>query len=164
MAAAAPMTASLSWAAEPTAYWVYFGTYTGGKSGSKGIYRSKLDPKAGTLTAAELAAEFPSPSFLAVAPDGKALYAVGEKGSDDSGKGGAVTGYELDPATGKLTGMATLDTQGVGPCHLSLSPDGRMLLVASYGDGTATFYDASGNWLALKGKLEDGSTMEYRRV
>lgn len=26
------------------------------------------------------------------------------------------------------------------------------------------FYDASGNWLALKGKLEDGSTMEYRRV
>ena len=26
------------------------------------------------------------------------------------------------------------------------------------------FYDASGNWLALKGKLEDGSKMEYRRV
>jgi len=26
------------------------------------------------------------------------------------------------------------------------------------------FYDASGNWLALQGKLEDGSKMEYRRV
>ena len=26
------------------------------------------------------------------------------------------------------------------------------------------FYDAQGNWLALKGKLEDGSRMEYRRV
>lgn len=26
------------------------------------------------------------------------------------------------------------------------------------------YYDASGNWLALKGKLEDGSRMEYRRV
>ena len=26
------------------------------------------------------------------------------------------------------------------------------------------FYDASGNWLALRGKLEDGSKMEYRRV
>lgn len=26
------------------------------------------------------------------------------------------------------------------------------------------FYDASGNWLALKGKLEDGSTMEYKRI
>lgn len=26
------------------------------------------------------------------------------------------------------------------------------------------FYDVSGNWLALKGKLEDGSTMEYKRV
>lgn len=26
------------------------------------------------------------------------------------------------------------------------------------------FYDASGNWMALKGKLEDGSRMEYRRI
>lgn len=26
------------------------------------------------------------------------------------------------------------------------------------------FYDAAGNWLALQGKLEDGSKMEYRRV
>ncbi len=26
------------------------------------------------------------------------------------------------------------------------------------------YYDASGNWMALKGKLDDGSTMEYRRV
>lgn len=26
------------------------------------------------------------------------------------------------------------------------------------------FYDASGNWTALKGKLEDGSKMEYRRI
>lgn len=26
------------------------------------------------------------------------------------------------------------------------------------------FYDASGNWLALKGKLEDGSRLEYKRI
>ena len=26
------------------------------------------------------------------------------------------------------------------------------------------FYDASGNWLALKGKLEDGSKLEYKRI
>lgn len=26
------------------------------------------------------------------------------------------------------------------------------------------FYDGSGNWMSLKGKLDDGSTMEYRRV
>ena len=26
------------------------------------------------------------------------------------------------------------------------------------------FYDAGGNWLALQGKLEDGSKMEYRRI
>ncbi|MDZ4371899.1 MAG: DUF6134 family protein [Phenylobacterium sp.] len=26
------------------------------------------------------------------------------------------------------------------------------------------FYDAQGNWLALKGKLEDGSNLEYKRI
>ena len=26
------------------------------------------------------------------------------------------------------------------------------------------FYDSSGDWMALKGKLEDGSKMEYRRI
>jgi hypothetical protein len=26
------------------------------------------------------------------------------------------------------------------------------------------FYDAQGNWMALRGKLEDGSKMEYRRI
>ena len=26
------------------------------------------------------------------------------------------------------------------------------------------YYDAAGQWMALKGKLEDGSTMEYRRI
>ena len=26
------------------------------------------------------------------------------------------------------------------------------------------FYDGDGTWMALKGKLEDGSTMEYRRI
>ena len=26
------------------------------------------------------------------------------------------------------------------------------------------FYDASGNWMALKGKLEDGSKLEYKRI
>ena len=31
-------------------YWVYYGTYTGGKNGSKGIYRSKFDNATGKLS------------------------------------------------------------------------------------------------------------------
>ena len=41
----------------PGKYWVYIGTGTGGKQGSKGIYRCELDTANGKLTNLELAAE-----------------------------------------------------------------------------------------------------------
>src|SRR5207249_3907117 len=58
-------------------YWVYIGTYTS-KDGSKGIYRCELDVKSGALSEPVLAAELANPSFLAIGPNGKFLYAVGE--------------------------------------------------------------------------------------
>src|SRR5581483_6005739 len=58
--------------------WVYVGTYTGAKSGSKGIYRFDFDPATGHLTPGGLAGEAVNPSFLAIHPDHKHLYAVGE--------------------------------------------------------------------------------------
>ena len=63
-AAAAP---SKTLAPAQDEYWVFFGTYTGGKGAvvSKGIYRSKLDTRTGKLTEPELAAEVGSPAFVA---------------------------------------------------------------------------------------------------
>src|SRR6478672_7724079 len=55
---------------------VYIGTYTGPTS--KGIYVSRLNLESGVLSAPELAAETPSPSFLAARPQGDFLYAVNE--------------------------------------------------------------------------------------
>src|ERR1051326_6066216 len=55
---------------------VYIGTYTGKKS--RGIYVSRLDMKTGELSAPELAAESKNPSFLAVHPKGRFVYAAGE--------------------------------------------------------------------------------------
>jgi hypothetical protein len=55
-------------------FLVYIGTYTGGKS--KGIYVSRLDPASGRLSAPELAAEAVSPSFLAIHPNRRFLYAA----------------------------------------------------------------------------------------
>ena len=81
-------------------YWVFLGTYTGGKNGSKGIYRAKFDSATGKLGSPELAAEMGSPSFLTIHPNGKFLYAVGEGGGKD---GGAVVAFALDAKTGRLT-------------------------------------------------------------
>src|SRR5256885_1021712 len=86
--AAAEGTATVAIAEEtPMKYRVYFGTYSGGKS--KGIYRAELDLKTGKLTGVELAAETANPSFLAVHPSLKYLYAVGEGG----GKEGTVSAF-----------------------------------------------------------------------
>ena len=122
----------------PDAYWVYLGTYTGQKEGdSKGIYRSKMDARTGKLSEPELAAEMGSPSFLAVHPNGKFLYAVGEGGGKD---GGPVVAFALDAKTGALTKLNEELSGGPGPCHVSVSPTGKAAVVANYGGGSCAFF------------------------
>lgn len=57
---------------------IYVGTYTRGES--EGIYLLELDPATGSLTSRGLAAATDNPSFLAIHPTGKYLYAVNEVG------------------------------------------------------------------------------------
>jgi 6-phosphogluconolactonase len=118
-------------------YWVFFGTYTGGKDGSKGIYRSKFDDKTGKLTEPQLAAEMGSPSFVNVHPTGKFLYAVGEGGGKD---GGPVVAFAIDAKTGKLTKLNEGKSGGPGPCHVAVSPKGDFVAVANYGGGSTCAY------------------------
>src|SRR5262245_26815557 len=81
--------------------WVYVGTYTGPKS--QGIYLFDLDLATGAMTSKGVAAETKSPSFLAIHPSKKYLYAVGEIAEFDGKKSGAVSAFSIDAATGKLT-------------------------------------------------------------
>ena len=118
-AAATLASASAGSAAEADRYWVFFGTYTGGKS--QGIYRSELDPKTGALSPPELAAEMASPSFLAIHPANKFLYAVGEGGEKD---GGPVVAFALDAKACVLTKLNELRSGGAGPCHISIDQAG----------------------------------------
>src|SRR5258706_14286868 len=62
-----------------TKYIAYVGTYTS-KTGSKGIYSYRFDTTTGKLTDGAVAAETDDPSFVAVDPSGKFLYAVNEVG------------------------------------------------------------------------------------
>jgi 6-phosphogluconolactonase len=110
---------------------VYFGTYTTPKSGSQGIYVAGFDSKTGKLEKPELAAEAKSPSFLAIAPSKQFLYAV----SEGSGAEGGVSSFAVDASTGKLTLLNSESSKGGGPCHVSVDPAGKVLMVANYGSG-----------------------------
>ncbi len=109
---------------------VYFGTYTGGKS--KGIYRAVLDTKTGALSDVAVAGETQNPSFVAIHPSRKFLYAVGELPS----KGGTVSAFAIDPKTGDLTLLNQQSSKGAGPCHIVLDMAGKNALVANYGGGS----------------------------
>ena len=112
---------------------VYFGTYTSGDNGSKGIYRSKLDTDTGKLSVPVLAAETKNPSFLEIHPNGKFLYAVSE-----SGGAGTVSAYSIVTDTGGLKFLNRQPSGGSGPCHVNIDHDGKNVLVANYGSGSAS--------------------------
>ncbi|MGE4183305.1 MAG: lactonase family protein [Limisphaerales bacterium] len=114
-------------------FWVFFGTYTGAKS--QGIYASRFDAATGTLGEPILAATSPNPSFLAMHPSGKFLYAVNEVGEFRGQKGGSVTAFSVDSHTGSLTRLNEQPSHGAAPCHLVVDKTGRRVLVANYNGG-----------------------------
>src|SRR6187549_1413749 len=109
-------------------YIAYIGT--GGGGGSKGIYAFRFDSKSGKLAPLGLAAEASRASFVAVHPNRRFLYAVAEQ------RGGAVSAFSLDAATGKLTLLNTVSSKGSGPCYVRVDATGKNVLVANYGSGS----------------------------
>ena len=63
----------------------------------------KLDPSSGTWTSVPaLASQAENPSFLALHPSGRFLYAVNEVADFKGARTGAVSAFAVDPATGRL--------------------------------------------------------------
>jgi 6-phosphogluconolactonase len=124
----------------PGSLLVYVGTYTGGKSEGKseGIYLFRLDLATGAMKAEGLAAEAVNPSFLAIHPGGRFLYAVGEVGNYEGKRSGAVSAFSIAPETGKVAFLNRKPSGGGGPCHLVVDEDGKHVLVANYGGGSVS--------------------------
>ena len=116
---------------------LYVGTYS--VRGSEGIYIVQLDRKTGALSIAGTAQNKENPSFLALHPSKKYLYAVNEA---NGGKAG-VSSYAIDKATGTLTLLNQQATDGAGPCHISIDKTGRMAFVSAYGGGVFTVLPVS---------------------
>jgi 6-phosphogluconolactonase len=121
-------------AARKSQYLAYVGTYTA-KTASKGIYVLGYDASSGKLTGIDLAAETSDPSFLAIHPNGKYLYAVNE-----AGKNSTVTAFAVDANSGKLTLLNQLPALGEDPCYLSFDRTGKFVFVANYTSGNIVVF------------------------
>ncbi|WP_418119376.1 lactonase family protein [Variovorax sp. 350MFTsu5.1] len=127
--------------AGPAPRFAYVGTYTfdapGGTAGgpaSKGIYVLAMQDGGWTpLQTVESA----NPSFLAVHPNRRFLYAINEIDMYQGLPTGTAEAYAIDERSGRLTlvNRQPLSLSGVIPAHLAVSPDGRALVVALYGGG-----------------------------
>lgn len=135
--AASTMTTSL--ALDATAgkdggqYLVYVGTYTG--KGSKGIYAFPFDAKTGKAGEPRLMAETESPSFVAISPNRKFLYAANEISNYEGKSAGSITAYAIGPH-GELTLLNRETSGGSGPCFVTVDRTGKTVLVANYGGGS----------------------------
>src|SRR5260370_33288540 len=84
-------------------YFVYVGTYTEEGSQSKGIYAYRFDPGTARLDPIGVVAETINPSFLAVHPNQRFIYAVNEVSNYKVQKSGAGSALAIDHANGTLT-------------------------------------------------------------
>ncbi|MGI5460472.1 lactonase family protein [Streptomyces sp. CA-249302] len=113
---------------------LHLGTYTTVEGGGTGIGLATYDTESGGITSTGTLTGIANPSYLALHPDARTLYAVDEQ--DD----GAVTAVRL--ADRKVLGSR--GTGGAGPCHLSVHPSGRWLLSANYTSGSVAVHPIDG--------------------
>ncbi|MGP4001118.1 lactonase family protein [Streptomyces sp. 8N706] len=104
----------------------YIGSFT--SAGGRGITTASVDPATGALSELHTLDTVPDPSFLALAPGTRTLYAVSETPH------GAVVALGLGDGSGRPEPLgAAAPVHGDGPTHLALA-EGH-LLTANYGSG-----------------------------
>src|SRR5215831_15644883 len=133
-------------------YLFYIGTYTENGSKSKGIYAYRYDAATQEITPMGLAAETVNPSWVALHPNGRFLYAVNEVQNYNGPNSGGVSAFAIDRATGKLTFLNEVSSRGADPCYVTVDKAGKFVLVANYGGGSVAAFPISDD-----GKLGESS-------
>ncbi|AFZ68203.1 lactonase family protein [Deinococcus peraridilitoris] len=114
---------------------LFIGTYTSPLphapfAKGRGIYAAQFDQERVTLEVLGLAAELEHPSFLALHPSRKTVYAASEV---DAGR---VTALAVDGEN--LRELGSQSTQGHFTAHVSVDPAGQRVFAANYGNGEAS--------------------------
>jgi len=108
---------------------------------SDGLLSARFDGTAVTEVALAAEAAVPvgaagpaNPSWVAVAPDGAAAYAVSETEPD-----GAVVAFAR-AEDGTLTELGSVSSGGASPAHLVVHPFRPLLITGTYGSGTVSVF------------------------
>ncbi|HEY1792242.1 MAG TPA: lactonase family protein [Opitutaceae bacterium] len=115
---------------------IFIGTYT--KAGSEGIYSISLDAASGALGEPRAAAKAPSPTFLALSPDKRFLYAV-------CASGVWASSFAIEPSGDLRPVRQDPPGKGPTPCHVRIDSTGRLALAANYHSAQAAVIPLGGD-------------------
>jgi 6-phosphogluconolactonase len=121
----------------PTERLAYVGCYT---PPGEGIVLYRVNADTGAMTQVKVFSGISNPSWIALDPLHRVLYAVNE----DEPSGG-VSAFTVDHASGDLKLINKVDSHGKWPCHLSVHPSGKFVLVANYGTGNVSVFPILAN-------------------
>jgi 6-phosphogluconolactonase len=112
--------------------YLIVGTYTGGKS--EGIYVYKFNSADGSSKEVSHV-KTSNPSFVAVSPDQRFVYAVHED-AVNNGKGGEISAFAFSKETGTLTYINEQSSAGDHPCYVAIDKTGKWIATGNYSGGS----------------------------
>jgi 6-phosphogluconolactonase len=123
-------------------YFFLLGTYT--EKPDEGINLLSFNPKSGKIEGLYVASDIDNPSFVIANAEQTLVFSTEETSSE---QGGELTSFKLNKATNTLEKINSVFTQGGSPCHISLDPTERFLVVSNYSGGNVTVVpvDPQGN-------------------
>ena len=109
-------------------YLLYVGTYT---PNGTGISIYSMNTKTGLLKYLGISPNVSNPSFIAIHPNKKWLFTVGENND------GTLSSFKIKDSL-TLEFINTIPSTGQGPCYLSIDNSGKYLLTSHYNSGSVT--------------------------
>lgn len=133
-------------------YYLLAGTYD--SPGSDGIYVYRFSSDNGTVVPVSQIRSS-NPSFLAVAPGERFVYAVFENAPKD-GKGGDVAAFAFNKTSGTLSFINRQLSGGDHPCHVETDRTGRWVFASNYSSGTLSVLPVNPD-----GSLGNATTLQH---
>lgn len=119
--------------------YLFVGSYTSGEK-AEGICVYEFNTENGELTEVAKGHNLINPSFLAISPNGKYLYACTET---KMSKYGSLSAFKIDSLTGKITFLNKQTTGGRNPVYASVDKTGRYVITANYTDARINIFECN---------------------
>ncbi|WP_276089731.1 lactonase family protein [Pedobacter sp. JY14-1] len=152
------MTLTIQTLAQEKFHNLLIGTYTGEGKG-EGIYVYQFGSETGAFKLRSTAKGVANPSYLALAPGNRLVYAVNESGDKSS-----ASAFTFDPESGTLKFINRIPAGGNDPCYIIA--DEKHVITANYSGGSLTVFGVNADGGLTKAKQlirHNGSSINKSR-